>query len=95
MKYYQSRTRSQVNLTQVQDRVLAVRVRETETGLESSSPANCRLVASPFEIQKSHTLQNPRTALVADTRILLKGFSEMSKPNNFLYIHFYIEDKHE
>ena len=25
----------------------------------------------------------------------LKGFSEMSKPNNFLYIHFYIEDKHE
>ena len=26
---------------------------------------------------------------------LLKGFSEMSKPNNFLHIHFYIEDKHE
>ena len=25
----------------------------------------------------------------------LKGLSEMSKPNNFLYIHFQIEDKHE
>ena len=25
----------------------------------------------------------------------LKGFSEMSNPNNFLYIHFYIEDKHD
>ena len=25
----------------------------------------------------------------------LKGFSEMSKPNNFLHIHFQIEDKHK